>query len=151
VDVEKFSFNEPIVDISLQLTNENSFSLTLKDLHLYMNFEDLFRAEIHHPKEIRILANDITIINVTANVYELKALKTVWQLMVKRNEIDYNMRVKAKYIDETGEAEPINITVTNSGSVQTKSKKTKREEAGLTKKDVREARREERREERQAD
>lgn len=151
VDVEKFSFNEPIVDITLQLINENNFSLTLKDLHLHMNFEELFRAEIHHPKEINILAKDTTIINVTANVYELKAIKTVWQLMVKRIEISYNMHIKAKYIDQKGEADPIDITITNSGSVQTKSKKQKREEAGLTKKDVRQERREERREERQAD
>lgn len=128
VDVEKFSFNEPIVDVSLQLTNKNNFSLSLKDLHLYIDFDELFNGEIHHPELIKIKANDITDIDVTAQVHELKALKTVWQLLVKRNEVNFNMRVKAKYIDESGEAEPIDLNITTSGSVQTKSRKEKRQE-----------------------
>lgn len=129
VDVEKFSFNEPVVDVSLQLINKNDFSLTLKDLHLYIDFGDLFTAEVHHPKEIKIKAKGNTIIDITAQVHELKTLKTVWQLLVKRNEVDFSMRMKVKYVDESGEAEPIDINITTKGSVQTKSKKEKRKEA----------------------
>lgn len=130
VDVEKFSFNEPIVDVSLQLINHNNFSLTLKDLHLYIEFEDLFNGEVHHPKLIKIKPNDKTNIDVTAQVHELKALKTVWQFLVKRNEIDFNMIIKAKYVDDSGDEDPIALNITTSGSVQTKSKKEKRQENG---------------------
>lgn len=127
IDVEKFSFNEPIVDVSLQLINHNSFSLTLKDLHLYIDFHDLFTGEVHHPAMIKIKPKGKTTIDITAQVYELKALKTVWQLLVKRNEVDFTMLAKAKYIDETGASKPIDINITTKGSVQTKSRKERRE------------------------
>lgn len=129
VDIEKFSFNEPIVDVSLQIINKNSFSLTLKDLDVYLDFEGLFTGEVHHPKLIKIKANGNTTIDITAHVHELKTLKTVWQLLVVRKEINYNIKVKTKYIDESGKTEPIEINITTAGSVQTKSKKEKRKEA----------------------
>lgn len=130
VDVDKFSFNEPIVDVSLQLINHNNFSLTLKDIHLFIDFENLFNGEVHHPELIKIKPNGNTIIDISAQVHELKALRTVWQFLVKRNEVDFNMVVKAKYIDESGETEPINLNMTTSGNVQAKSKKEKRQEKG---------------------
>ncbi len=136
VDVAKFSFNDPIVDVTLQLTNNNAFELTLKDLHLYMEFEDLFKGEIHHPETIHIKPKDITIIDVTAEVHELKALRTIWQLLVKRNEVGFDMRILAKFVDAEGKADPIDITVTSKGKVQTKSKKEKKamENGGNSKK-----------------
>ncbi|CAN5412606.1 hypothetical protein BH09BAC1_BH09BAC1_15340 [soil metagenome] len=141
VDVEKFSFNEPIVDISLQLINKNAFSLTLSDIHIYADFGEYFTAEVHHPTKIHVKAKDVTDIEVTAEVHELKALKTVWSLMVSRKEVPYSIKVIAKYIDEKGEAQPIDITVTTAGVIQTKSKKDKREEAGITKREQRQQKR----------
>ncbi len=140
VDVEKFSFNEPIVDITLQLINENSFSLVLEDVYLFADFGEYFTAEVNHPEKIYIKAKNITVIDLTAEVHQLKTLKTVWALMVSRKEVPYSIRVRANYIDETGKSEPINITVTTAGVVQTKSKKEKREESGQTKREARQER-----------
>lgn len=128
IDIEKFSFSEPIVDVSLQLINKNPFSVKIKDLRLYMEFENLFNAEINHPKIIHIKPKDVSNINVRVQVHELKTLKTVWTLLVRRNEVDYNMRMRAKIITEDGSAEPIDVTLTTSGSVQTKSRKEKRQD-----------------------
>jgi LEA14-like dessication related protein len=129
IDIEKFSFNEPIVDVSLQIINHNNFSLTLKDLDAYIDFEGLFTGEVHHPELIKIKAKGNTTIDITAQVHELKTLKTVWQLLVMRNVVDFSMKINAKYVDESGDAEPIDINITSNGSVQTKSKKEKRKEA----------------------
>jgi LEA14-like dessication related protein len=133
VDIEKFSFNEPIVDVSLQIINKNNFSLTVKDLEVYIDFEGLFTGEVHHLKLIKIKPNGNTTIDITAHVHELKTLKTVWQLLVLRNEINYNIKVKTKYVDESGKTEPIEVNITSAGSVQTKSKKEKRKEARAAK------------------
>ncbi len=133
VDIEKFSFNEPIVDVSLQIINKNNFSLVVKDLEVYIDFEGLFTGEVHHPKLIKIKPNGNTTINITAYVHNLKTLKTVWQLMVLHKEINYSVLVKAKYVDKTNNAEPIEINITSAGSLQTKSKKEKRKEARAAK------------------
>jgi len=117
VDIVKFSFNEPIIDVTLDLINENSFELTLKDLYVFMKMEDYFETEIHHPELLKIKANDTTRIDLTVEVSELKAIKTVWSLIIVKKEVGFNMHVTGKYLDERGDPDPIDLDVNTTGTI----------------------------------
>lgn len=117
VDIQKFSFNDPIIDVTLDLINENNFELILEDLYVYMKLEDLFESEVHHPEVLKIKANDTSRIGLTVNIQELKAIKTAWQMLVVKKELGFNMHIKGKYLDERGDPDPIDLNVTSTGTI----------------------------------
>ncbi len=117
VDIKKFSFNDPIIDVTIDLINENSFELTLKDLYVYLTLEDLFESEVNHPEIIKIKAEDTSRIDLTVKVHELKAIKTAWNLLVTKKELGFNMHIKGKYLDGRSDPDPIDLDVTSSGTI----------------------------------
>lgn len=117
VDIEKFSFNEPIIDVTLNLINKNNFELILDDLFAYMKLEDLFESEVHHPEVLKIKSNATSRIDLTVKVSELKAIKTAWKLLITKKEVRFDMHVTGKYLDERSDPDPIDLDVTTSGTI----------------------------------
>ncbi|CAN5412553.1 hypothetical protein BH09BAC1_BH09BAC1_15330 [soil metagenome] len=123
IDIEKFSFDEPVVNVTVLLINKNDFALTLKDLDLHMQFEDMFNGDVLSPGLLRIEANDTSTITITAKIHELKPVKAIWQFLVVKNQVDFVLKAKTQYIDESGKLDPIDLNINTTGSVKVKSRK----------------------------
>ncbi|CAN5412466.1 hypothetical protein BH09BAC1_BH09BAC1_15320 [soil metagenome] len=117
ISIEKFSFNDPVIDLKLKVINENSFSLILKDVHVYLKMEDLFEGEVHHPETLHIKAKDESMVDLTVQIHELKALKSAWQFLISKPDVNFNMHLTGKYLAEKGDPDPINLDVATTGSI----------------------------------
>ncbi len=122
LDVQKFSFDEPVIDVTLRLINENDFGMAIKDLSLYMDFEDLFNGDILHPGVLEIDPMDTMEMTITAKIRELKPVKALWQILVKRDTINFDMKAQMVYLDETGRFDPIDINIDTEGSMRIKKR-----------------------------